>query len=345
MPRYVVVAACVGLHRWTGGGPQLFFAYAGDPVPAEAVSADVARLAGLGMIAEVGDVPADPTPPAGGMSAELAAVKATADSASSLATAAQSEVAGLQVTATSYQQALAASLADRQALWRNAGLLAEGLDALRAEVAAIQLQPGLPPTPEQVDSAVASWLAAHPPAAGRNAELRRGVSGIEGRTAGDAWTVLASWSELTGPTPTPDAIATAVANWMSAHQAVELRSNGTAIQWRPYGGTWTDLVQLAAITGPAATARLAAPEEPAMLPALQVGANEVSLSWKTAMPTASYQVFPSLSGSTAILGKLDVVVKPGSQTTTGCKVTVVNTSVLPIAVGAGTVSALAFSPN
>jgi hypothetical protein len=350
MAAYTVLAEGVYFHRLADGGPQFTIRYRGSVMPDDADPGDIARLLVEGMIGESA-VPAEPTPPqsnGGGMSAMLAAVKSTAEQAASVASAAQAEVAGLQETATTYQDAIAASIADRQALWESAGRLAAGLDALRDEVAAIQLTPGPGPTAGQIDSAVAARLAASPPADGRNAEVRAGATGIEGRTAGDPWTLLRSWTDLTGPpgaAPTSAAIAAAVSSWFSANQAVELRATATAIQWRAYGGTWTDLVQLAAITGPAGpTPKMTAPLEPVTLPALQVGANDVSLTWATPMPSTSYQVFPSLSGTQALLGKLDVLVKPG-QTKTGCVVTIANTSILPISLGAGTVSALAFSPN
>lgn len=310
MARWVVVGDCAYVQRRSIGWQIL---YRGAAVPDDVMPADVVRLVSIGLVGAEDDLPAPELEPQSGEPAPsqiLLAVKATAEQAASMATSTASDVAGLQETSSRFQSAVAESRQDRAALHARADQIAAGLDALRAEVAAIQLTPGSAPTGEQIVAAVSAWMVAHPPVV------------------------------------PADAIAAAVSDWLAGHPPVEFRSTATAIQWRPYGGAWTDLVTLAAITGPAGTSpKMTAPEEPASLPALAVGNNDVQLAWKQAMPSTAYQVFPSLSGSVAILGKLSTVVKPGSLTKTGCTVTVTNSSVLPIAIGAGTVSALAFSPN
>ena len=84
------------------------------------------------------------------------------------------------------------------------------------------------------------------------------------------------------------------------------------------------------------------------LPLLAVGNTTVNITWQqggvnSQMPSTSYQVYPSLEGGISVLGSLKVAVVSGSKTTTGCQLLVTNSGLVSIALGSGTVSAIALA--
>ncbi len=214
----------------------------------------------------------------------------------------------------------------------------------------------------QVASAVAAYMAANPPPAGINGksvELRVSGGAIEWRQTGGTWASLTPLSALTGAPGTNGTNGT-------DGRSVELQKSATAVQWRPTGGTWADLVPLSAITGtpgaaganatdaqvasvvatymaanPPSTAKLRQATKP--LPALAIGATDVPVTWDVPMPTATYTVYPSITGSSTTVGKLFPQVKTGTLTTTGCTITV--SSIVALTLGSATLSVLAFSPT
>ncbi|TDB83437.1 hypothetical protein E1091_18230 [Micromonospora fluostatini] len=127
--------------------------------------------------------------------------------------------------------------------------------------------------------------------------------------------------------------------------SVELRATGTAIQWRQTGGTWADLVALAAITGPkgiqgdrgltgtVGAMRIATP----VVPALILGASaDITATWRTPMPNATYAVDWAIPAS--LLGRITVALK--TQTTTGAVLTVT----AGLAVASANLTVLAWAP-
>lgn len=81
----------------------------------------------------------------------------------------------------------------------------------------------------------------------------------------------------------------------------------------------------------------------AALPPLAVGGTDVALTWAPSpMPSATYVVVATVAGTSVTAGRVSAIVKAGSQTATGCTVTV--STIVSVTAGAAQVQALAFAP-
>lgn len=77
------------------------------------------------------------------------------------------------------------------------------------------------------------------------------------------------------------------------------------------------------------------------IPALGLGATtDITITWLSPMPDASYSVWPAVTGGAAVLGTLSASVKPGSVTADGCVITVKSSALL--ALGAAQLDVLAY---
>lgn len=76
----------------------------------------------------------------------------------------------------------------------------------------------------------------------------------------------------------------------------------------------------------------------AQTPVLFVGTTDVTLLWPAQgpMPTAGYSASVNVEdGFVPLLGALSAVVKPGTKTVNGLTVTVTNSGLVPLTLGAG----------
>lgn len=85
------------------------------------------------------------------------------------------------------------------------------------------------------------------------------------------------------------------------------------------------------------------------LPALQIGATDVAVSWAAGqppMPGTSWQAALSIDATSVLLGKLGMPqIKDGSKTTTGCVVQIPQSTLSILALGSGTLLVLAYMPT
>jgi|SRR5687768_3843918 len=79
------------------------------------------------------------------------------------------------------------------------------------------------------------------------------------------------------------------------------------------------------------------------LPALPVGSTDVSVTWVTSMPSASYSVQATIEGGAAATGGVTAHPKTSTFTAAGCTITVVNRTAGAIASAAGFIHAFAIS--
>jgi hypothetical protein len=99
---------------------------------------------------------------------------------------------------------------------------------------------------------------------GQAIELQTSATHVQWRLAGSgSWSNLIALSAITGPAGGTGATGPAGPAGASG-QAIELRTTATHVQWRVVGtASWTDLITLAAITGPQGAAGPAGPTGPA----------------------------------------------------------------------------------
>lgn len=83
-------------------------------------------------------------------------------------------------------------------------------------------------------------------------------------------------------------------------------------------------------------------ESPA-IPSLSVGATDIAVTWKVPFIDTSYMVQVTIENTSGTLGGMSGGLKLGTKTTTGCTVTLVNTTLLTI--GAGGVAQVAAIGN
>lgn len=99
-----------------------------------------------------------------------------------------------------------------------------------------------------------AWLTANPPEDGRSVELSLSGDHLMWRFVGDAsWFDLVDLDMFTGPAGPPGVGAKGDKGDAGAAgtngKQIEVRSNGTALQWRYVGETWADIVALTALKG------------------------------------------------------------------------------------------------
>lgn len=135
-------------------------------------------------------------------------------------------------------------------------------DAADKATAAAQAATAAQSTASQVAQAAAPAIGA---GARDRAELRAMIGALQTEIGELAQQVTVLQGQLVDarttpapPGPSDGQVAAAVAQYLTANppppgKSVELRTAGDAVQWRPVGGTWANLVALSAITGPPGT--------------------------------------------------------------------------------------------
>ncbi|WP_337833029.1 hypothetical protein [Pseudonocardia sp. TMWB2A] len=64
------------------------------------------------------------------------------------------------------------------------------------------------------------------------------------------------------------------------------------------------------------------------------GTRDIPITWATPAPSTTYSAAAAVSVAAALLGKVTATVKQGSKTKTGCVVTVQNSGLVTLAIGA-----------
>ncbi len=375
---YRVLADAVYYLRGKTEAPSRDLTYRGAVLPADTLPSSVAFLLGANMVAQIDDPADDPTPaPAPSASAsELAALAAQVATATTTAQQAQSEIANLTTAA---QQAISSGAVDRTSirqwlralqdqvdaiastpgpagrsaydLWLdagNTGSIEDFLATLRGERGPIGQAGPTGATGDRGPAGVAGPAGSTGPGGAKGDAGPQGVQGPTGPVGPVGATGVAGPkgdAGATGPAgPTGSRGDTGPTGPAGPQGATGATGPTGAVG--PAGANATDLQVAAAVAtylaaNPPTTAKLRYATK--SLPALAIGATDVALTWDTAMPTTSYTVVPSITGSSTTAGKITAQVKNGTLTQAGCTVTV--STLIAVSLGGATLTAIAFSPN
>ncbi len=375
---YRVLADAVYFLRGKTEAPSRDLTYRGAVLPADTLPSSVAFLVGAGMVAQIDDPAADPvpTPVPSASASELAALAAQVASATTTAQQAQSEVATLTAAA---QQAISTGAVDRTSirqwlrtlqdqvdaiattpgpagrsaydLWLdagNTGSIDDFLTGLRGERGPIGERG---PTGAQGATGPVGGVGPTGPTGPVGVKGDPGPQGVQG-PAGPIGAVGATGvagpkgdTGATGPTgiagPRGDIGPVGPTGPQGAAGAT-----GSTGPTGPAGANATTDQVAAAVAAylaanPPSTAKLR--QATRSLPALSIGATDLAVTWDSPMPTATYTVVPSITGSATTAGKISAQVKTGTLTTTGCTITV--STIIALSLGGATLTAIAFSPS
>ncbi len=340
-----VVADAVYFLRSQAGRPASEIAYRGSILPADVLPSNAVSLLSMGLVADVPDLVANPSPDptpapvvdaseiaalvAQVASAATAAQQAVADAANaaqnamaakSAADTQASELASLAQVASTAQQAITTSASDRVSLraW---------LRSLQDQVDAFEATPG--PRGEQGVAGPAGPAgergpAGQPGVAG-SAGLKgdpgpQGIQGVAGPPGSSGQAGVKGDQGIQGVAG-PSGSAGAAG---PVGPGVEMRTSSGVVQWRVVGGsTWTDLY-----TVPATTVSRTAPGV-IPLALLLNGSTNVTVKWPTPMPSATYSV--EIAPGVGLAATTGFAVQSG-QTATECVVRVTATG-LALAAG------------